>query len=135
MFIHGARAVLLRRFSVTLYAVLQGPARSPRAGQKWLPRYAVGENRGLSQELALAMTQKRAVSINFRGNTYIGEFATEGNMLEVSFAGQTEKRIFRGSDTELHARLLLIEMVGRLSTQRPPPRDVRELGRHYQLGG
>ena len=66
------------------------------------------------------MTQKRAVSINFRGNTYIGEFATEGNMLEVSFAGQTEKRIFRGSDTELHARLLLIEMVGRLSTQRPP---------------
>jgi len=65
---------------------------------------------------ALVVTEGQKVAITFRGNTYAGEFVTEGNVLEVSFAGMIENRIFRGSDPELHARLLLIEMVARLSS-------------------
>jgi hypothetical protein len=59
----------------------------------------------------------------FQGNAYVGEFTTEGNMLEVSFAGLMEKRRFRGSDSELQARLLLIEMVGRLTTGLRPMKE------------
>jgi hypothetical protein len=59
---------------------------------------------------------KRPISITFRGNTFIGEFTTEGNMVEVSFAGVTDKTRVRGADPELQAILLLIEMVGRLTS-------------------
>jgi hypothetical protein len=110
------------RFAVLLRSrlpVLQRFARGPGSAQKWTS----SKDPTLSQRF-LAMTPRRSVAITFQGSTYVGEFATEGNMLEVSFAGVTDKSRLRGSDPELSARLVLIEMVGRLSTNSAPSRKI-----------
>jgi hypothetical protein len=115
------------RFAVLLRSrlpVLQRFARGPGSAQKWTSSYAVSKDPTLSQRF-LAMTPRRSVAITFQGSTYVGEFATEGNMLEVSFAGVTDKSRLRGSDPELSARLVLIEMVGRLSTNLEPSRKIQ----------
>lgn len=51
------------------------------------------------------------VTITLKGTQYEGEYAVEGKTLRVYFAGRTKVRQITGSDPELLARLVLIELV------------------------
>jgi hypothetical protein len=49
-----------------------------------------------------------------KGKEYIGEYEIEGTTLRVFFEGKSKTGQIRGSDPELFARLLLIELLNRL---------------------
>ena len=67
------------------------------------------------------MAARSSVKVLFSGKEYVGEYDIEGTMLRVFFDGTSQLSHIRGSDPELLARLLLIELVirKRISVNRP----------------
>jgi hypothetical protein len=57
------------------------------------------------------MPDRSSLKVIFRGKEYFGEYEVEGRMLRVFFDGRTKIGLVRGSNQELLARLLLIELV------------------------
>ena len=56
----------------------------------------------------------RSVVVTFRGKRYTGEYEVQGKALRVSFRDNSKTGLMTGSDPELMARLLLIELLSRV---------------------
>jgi hypothetical protein len=56
------------------------------------------------------MNTKSPVNVLFRGTEYLGEYL-DGRMLHVFFDGKSKTGHIRGSDPQLLARLLFIELL------------------------
>jgi hypothetical protein len=62
-----------------------------------------------------AMSARSPVKVLFRGKEHVGEYDVEGRILRVFFEEKSKTSQLRGSDPELLARLLLIELLSRVS--------------------
>ena len=60
------------------------------------------------------MASRRPVKVLVKGKESVGEYEIQGALLRVFFAGKNKAAHIRGSDPELFARLLLIELLNRV---------------------
>lgn len=60
------------------------------------------------------MDARSSVKVLLKGKEYAGEYEFDGTTLRVFFEGKNRTGHIRGSDPELLARLLLIEMLNRV---------------------
>ena len=62
----------------------------------------------------LAMATRSSAKVVLRGKEYEGEYEIDGALLRVFFEGKSKASHISGSDPELFARLLLIELLNRV---------------------
>ena len=60
------------------------------------------------------MDARSSVKVLLKGKEYAGEYDVDGTTLCVFFEGKSRTGHIRGSDPELLARLLLIELLNRV---------------------
>jgi hypothetical protein len=60
------------------------------------------------------MVTRSSVTVVIKGKQYEGEYEIEGELLRVFFEGKNKAGHIRGSDSQLFARLLLIELLNRV---------------------
>jgi len=59
------------------------------------------------------MATRSVVTVTYQGDEYSGECELAGRVVRVFFKGESKTGILRGSDAELLARILLIDLVSR----------------------
>jgi hypothetical protein len=65
------------------------------------------------------MATRSVVTVNYKGEEYGGEYELAGPVVRVFFKGGSKTGILRGSDAELLARILLIDLVRRAPARTP----------------
>jgi hypothetical protein len=60
------------------------------------------------------MVTRSSVKVVIRGKKYEGEYEIDGVLLRVFFEGKSKAGYIRGSDPQLFARLLFIELLNRV---------------------
>jgi hypothetical protein len=66
----------------------------------------------------LDMAVRSSLTLTFKGKKHAGEYEIDGGVLSVFFEGRSKTSVITGTNPELLARLLLIELVYRVPSWR-----------------